>query len=873
QRNLRKAMSDSTTNATSSSSSSMSQPISGSIPETPVSSGPSFGPAAAAASVDWTTQWANLLKQEEQLQPDGRFGFEQIGRLLSAMRAKLSQYAWRSVAKPRARNYSDPTTGRSLVRFYYLVANNFLGQTLWYVDVDPDYCSDPATNRHKQLVNLLTIKSQLLSSSGNRGLSREEELLQERKRSFSTGIVDYDLDPNSGTIVFAYQNFVCHLVDNPSVSNSAEDVQPKGIEAPHTPLNLALCPSDPRIAAYAAERTVYCICFDSKQILAAYTLPAETKTISAGLPPFAVQEEFDRFHGFWWRPVGDEANPTSQDLIIEVVDESSVESIKIVDPLKGGLETDSFSYPRAGTPNAVSSLVNVSVSRCADAGTLVCTNRPVDQLQLDEYLVRIDWTQSGEALLAQSMNRRQDLLRLLAYYPDSGFSICLLEESAPSDRWIEVHELIQPLLVTDRRFELIWASEETGYRHLYHVTCCWLPGDSQAKVVRRQLTFGDWQVQPDHLSVDVANGWLYFNSTRVDPRCVQLCRVNYLANHESSSRIEILTTAHNVFNSSSSSSNSSGLPKTCSGLAFPEQGVALLTVHCSQHSPEARLCSLKTANLPAISLLTKAIGCDNFFLQPEYFQFTGPGGQTLYGLLFKPFNCVPGRQYPTLQYIYGGPHVQLVTNAFVGFSFHRVTKACYFGFCVLIVDNRGSENRGRDFAAEIRHKMGSLELPDQVAGLEFAAKKFGCIDLNRVGLFGWSYGGYLTLIGMRDFNNIYRLGVAGAPVTEWELYDTAYTERYMGLPDGPGGCYEASSVIGANKASGFPGDANRLLVVHGSIDENVHYYHTAKLLDKLVLAKKPYNLLIYPSERHGLRNAPSKDHFETCLMHFLCQHL
>ena len=245
-----------------------------------------------------------------------------------------------------------------------------------------------------------------------------------------------------------------------------------------------------------------------------------------------------------------------------------------------------------------------------------------------------------------------------------------------------------------------------------------------------------------------------------------------------------------------------------------------------------------------------------------------------------------------------------MTNDYKFPRFIQLFLAVKLGFAVVLIDGRGSNNRGVAFEAHLkcglaealdqldlcpaltaaprrsrkfgsrarsRYRMGTVELQDQVQGLQYLQRTFQCLDLARVAISGWSYGGYLSLMAMAQYNHVFKLAICGAPVSTWELYDTAYTERYMGLPAEQPEAYRAGSVL--TYADRFPNVANRVLIVHGLIDENVHYRHTERLTSELVKHQKPYQLQTYDNERHGIRSAAANEHFETLMFHFLLNYL
>ncbi|KAF8561711.1 hypothetical protein P879_08105 [Paragonimus westermani] len=223
----------------------------------------------------------------------------------------------------------------------------------------------------------------------------------------------------------------------------------------------------------------------------------------------------------------------------------------------------------------------------------------------------------------------------------------------------------------------------------------------------------------------------------------------------------------------------------------------------------------------------------------------------LYGLLFTPDMPTPPNGFPTVHYVYGGPGVQLVQGNHSRSTFLRAALYTHFGYALFLCDCRGSSNRGVEFAAYIKNRLGLVELDDHVAFLRFVAQNTGMIDLSRVAVMGCSYGGYLSLMAAMRYHHVYQAAIACSPVVDWALYDTAYTERYLGLPQDNPTAYWNGSVL--RYVAQMPSDKVRLLICHGGLDENVHFAHTSDLVDKLETYGKPFQLLYYPNSRHGIR--------------------
>jgi dipeptidyl-peptidase-4 len=248
---------------------------------------------------------------------------------------------------------------------------------------------------------------------------------------------------------------------------------------------------------------------------------------------------------------------------------------------------------------------------------------------------------------------------------------------------------------------------------------------------------------------------------------------------------------------------------------------------------------------------------------PELVSLTSRDGELLHAAIYRPPASLfgPG-PYPAIVSVYGGPHAQMVVN---GWRMTVAMRAQYLrsqGFVVFVLDNRGSARRGLAFEAQIRYNMGDLEVQDQVDGVNWLAAQ-GLADPQRVGIYGWSYGGYMALMCLARAAQTFRCAVSGAPVTHWDGYDTHYTERYMGLPgDNPQGYQNSSVMHHVEQITG------RLLLVHGLIDENVHFRHTARLINALIRARKPYELLLFPDERHSPRRLADRVYMEERICEF-----
>ena len=250
---------------------------------------------------------------------------------------------------------------------------------------------------------------------------------------------------------------------------------------------------------------------------------------------------------------------------------------------------------------------------------------------------------------------------------------------------------------------------------------------------------------------------------------------------------------------------------------------------------------------------------------PDFGTLAASDGQTLHYRLYKPKGFDPAGRYPAIVDVYGGPGVQRVLDNWTGNTFTQIlTRA---GYVVFQLDNRGSAFRGTAFQAPLKGRLGEIEVADQLLGARWLAD-LAYVDPARLGVWGWSYGGYMTLMLMCKAPEVFRAGVAGAPVTDWGLYDTHYTERYLGRPqDDPAG-YSASSVLSA-----VDGLRGRLLVIHGMADDNVLFLHSTKLFRKLQDLGKPFDIMVYPGAKHGLTRQHDGRHAYATILRFFNDHL
>ena len=669
------------------------------------------------------------------------------------------------------------------------------------------FIHDPETGQRRQLV--------LPPNEGTteETISHEEALRRERQRERGLGITSYHWHKN-GQLLIPLKGGI-YVQDG--------DSQPlrQLVSGEDGPCLTPRFSPDGNWIAFVRDAELYIVAADGgdpEQI----TEGARGTGKTHGLAEFVAQEEMARYMGFWW-------SPDSQSLAFQEVDETHIPIYRIVhqgkDSVGEGAQED-HRYPFAGQPNAKVRLGVVG----RKGGDPVWMDLGADE---DIYLARVNWLPDGR-LTAQRLNRLQTQLDLLVFDPFIGKSTLLIQEQ--SDIWINIHNHFRPLRKSaEHGASFLWASERTGFMHLYLL-------DENGEV-QRPLTSGDWMI--DHVvGIDEANQTIYFTATRATPLESHLYAVGFDGGEPR--QITTEPGMHNIiidnqFERFIDVMSNGQQPYTIT-LNRTNDGELIHTLH-QPNDPR-----LETLNLPA----------------PQIVSLPTRDGVTLYGAIYKPEGDGP---FPTIVSVYGGPHAQRVTNNWFPTINMRAQYLVQQGFLVFVLDNRGSARRGLAFESPLRHNMGDIEVQDQVDGVQWLIEQ-GLTDPQRVGMYGWSYGGYMTLMCLMRAADTFKVGVAGAPVTHWDGYDTCYTERYMGLPQTNPSGYETSSVLA--HVDNLQGN---LLLVHGMIDENVHFRHTARLVNALIKARKPYDLMMFPNERHSPRGLADRVYMEERIRDYFLTHL
>ena len=527
-----------------------------------------------------------------------------------------------------------------------------------------------------------------------------------------------------------------------------------------------------------------------------------SETVWNGKLDWVYPEELDLGRAWWWSPDSKLIAYLQFDVGTEMI-HPHVDS----QPIQAVLEPQRF--PKAGTPNASVRLGVVAVkggkSRWMELGPTAET-----------LIARVAWLPSSLRLAVQRLSRVQDRLELLTADVANGRVKTLLEEKDPA--WVNLHDVLR--FWPDGRF--LWASERSGFRHLYIY--------SALGQMERQLTSGDWEVNSVE-GVDAQN--IYFTATKESPLERHLYRVP-MAGGE----VVRLTKAAGT-NTVSMSPTAAYYTNTHSSLTMP---------------PERTLYRISGEQLAVLHPANKSV-MNEFALQPvESVQFEAEGNR-FYGQIIKPVGFVAGKKYPAIVMVYGGPHAQTVRDSWAGLNWEQALATR--GFVVWRMDNRGAGGRGHAWETPLHRQFGKTELADQLAGVKYLISQ-GYVDEKRVGIYGWSYGGYMTLYSLFNAPETFAAGVSGAPVTDWRHYDTIYTERYMDLPSrNEDGYKESSAVTHAAKLQG------KLMIVHNFQDDNVLFQNAQHMIDALQKANKQFELMFYQQKSHGVAGAARRHLLET----------
>jgi len=635
-------------------------------------------------------------------------------------------------------------------------------------------------------------------------ISEAEKMRRERARVGGTkGIVDYDWAPDSRSILVP--------IDGDLYLAKLDGSVRRLTNTPQSEIDAHVSEGG-RFVSFVRDQNLFAI------DLASGSEKQLTKdgggAVTCGTAEFVAQEEMDRSTGQWWAP-GD------QRLAVECFDEAKVKTVTRAAIGADGTKTYDQRYPAAGSANVV---VSLSVMAADGSGRM-----KVDLgANPDIYLARVDWSQDGKTLYVQRESRDQKTLDMLAVDPATGAAKTLFTET--SKTWINLTDDLKPL----KDGSLIWGSERTGFMHLYRFADGqWTP-----------LTHGDWSVSK-LAGVDEASGTLYFIGNRDDVLESHVYALDY--RHGGEPR---RVTEPGSWNDAVMDKAATHLLVTRSSPAQPPQ------VYLADATGK-RVAWIEENRLDAGHPYAPYLAAHR---PVSYGTLKAADGTTLHYEMITP-KLEAGKRYPVFFEHYGGPTAQQVKRAWKNpMAQYWVSK----GWIYFQIDNRGSSNRGAAFEGQIYHAMGTVEVEDQAMAARWLQQR-PFVDAKKIAIFGWSYGGYMTLKMLEKAPpGLYAAGVSGAPVTKWEMYDTHYTERYLGNPVTDPKTYDAADAIVEAPSIKTP-----LLLMHGLSDDNVVFENSAALVNRLQESDTPFDMMLYVGQTHHIAGEGRQAHVQKSIEHFL----
>ena len=588
----------------------------------------------------------------------------------------------------------------------------------------------------------------------------------------------------------------------------------------------SLSPDGSKVA-YGYENNIYLFDLKTKQT-EQLTFDGEKNRIINGITDWVYEEEFGFVRAFEWSPEGTH-------IAFLRFDETEVPEYSM--PIYGEdlyptLQT--FKYPKAGENNAVVSLYLIELEGAKTAKI------PVDAY----YIPRIMWKNNPDELAFQTFNRHQNELVLYEYNKRSGaLSVLHTERDAA---YVDVNDNLT-FLVDD---SFIWSSEKDGYNHLYlH--------DKSGKE-KRQLTSGDWEVT-SYYGYDEKRKKIFFQSTAMGSINRDVYSVGI--NGKNVSRL----TAQDGVNRASFSADFTYFINAHSNAATPPSYTLNTTVSKKRVRDANAGQSLMLKTIVDNTALLNTLEAYN--ISPKEFSTLAVNGNDLNMWMIKPADFDPSKKYPLLMFQYSGPGSQSVSNTWMSANDYWYQLLQSRGYVIACVDGRGTGFKGRDFKKFTYLQLVRYESDDQIAAAE-QLSALPYIDENRTGIWGWSFGGDMAMHSILKGNEVFETAISVAPVTSWRFYDTIYTERFMRTPqENPEG-YDLNSPL--NYAERLKG---KLLLVHGSADDNVHFQNTMRMVEALVQANKQFDWAVYPDKNHGIYGGKTREQLYTKMTQFILNNL
>jgi len=571
--------------------------------------------------------------------------------------------------------------------------------------------------------------------------------------------------------------------------------------------------------AYVLDNNIFIWDISGDSTTAVTTDGYKNKVLN-GAGDWVYEEEFGLSNAFEW-------SPDSKCLAFLRFDETKVPQYSMTN-FHGEAHPEyvTFKYPKVGDENAK---VSVGIYSLSTAKTLFAiTDSTI------EYIPRIQWTKNPIHLCILTLNRHQNHLKRFLMDRESGNLTILLEEK--EDTYLSIDDHLT-FLSTQNQF--IRTSEASGWSHLYlhHL---------DGKMIR-PITKGNWEVTAFY-GVDESSGWVYFQAAIHNAKERQVCRIKL-----DGSKLEEIAEEPGW--------NSAQFNTTKSLFILTHASIQQPPTYSINSSDGTELKRLEDNN--PLKEIQKSVN-----VQPiDFFDFQTPGKVSLNGWMIKPANFNPQGKYPVLMFVYGGPGSQQVTDNWKGQNYWWFQLLAQKGFIVACVDNRGTGGRGAEFKKITYLQLGKYETEDQIEAAKYLGN-LSYVDASRIGIFGWSYGGFMSSLCLLKGKDIFSAAIAVAPVTHWKWYDNIYTERYMRtVSENPKGYEDNAPVNFAGQLKG------KYLLIHGMADDNVHFQHTAEMANALINEDKQFDTYFYPNKNHSISGGNSRLHLYRKMTDFLMLNL
>lgn len=545
-----------------------------------------------------------------------------------------------------------------------------------------------------------------------------------------------------------------------------------------------------------------------------------------GVFDWVYEEEFGRADAYRW-------SPDSKKIAFWRTDQTRVKTFILLNELPHYSDSIHLKYPKVGEQNAIVKIGVVDIK----SGNIAWMDTGEND---DVYIPRIDWTRNSATLAIQRLNRRQNRLELLLTDAASGQARVMLTDS--NEAWVDVTDDFIFLKKSDR---FVWTSEKSGFRHIYL-------SDYNGRELA-QLTAGDWEVS-SVIGVDESGGWVYFYGKKDSPLQEHIYRAAL-----DGKKMQKISGADLTWHEGNFSPDYRFYVALSSDIKTPVQ-VTL------RESGDGLVRVLEQNDIPALKEYQP--------VYPEYFTIKTGDGVSLNASMMKPADFDPTRKYPVIVHGYGGPGSQLVENRWgMGKSYSRLQRYLWHqmmtekGFIIFFLDNRGTGGRGKAFKNLTYGDLSKWSVHDQIEGAKYLAS-LPYVDASRIGFWGWSGGGYLTCLMLTRGADYFAAGVAVASVTDFRNYDTIWTERYMDLL-----CENKKGYDDANVNNYAHLLKGKLLLIHGTGDDNVHPQNTMQFVERLIAENKQFDLMLYPNRNHGIKSGNTSRHLYTLLADYFLENL